>query len=476
MDRIANEQQLRLSECTDQGCAVKLGERLNAEKVIVGKVAKAMGRLVITAQLVDLVQKDVKFTEETDCTEEPASVRAAVKELASRLSSHAPLYAEVKEASGDSALLDAGTGEGLAASQRLKVFRSEVAKDPVTGRPLPEEKKVVGEVEVTHADADAAKVTKVSGNVKTGDYASVEPAAPSGAAPPAPPAAPTPAAPAAAAKPAVFTDPVSGIEFVFVRGDSFVMGDLYGEGTKEETAHTVTVPDSYVGRYEVTVGQFRKFVDDTGHRTDAEKEGWAWAWTGTKWDKVNGRSWRDPGFPQGDRHPVVFVSWNDATAFARWLSQKVGKPYRLPTEAEWEYAARGRSSRRNYWGRETDDACRYANAADQALKKAYGWTPIHECDDGAVNTAPAGSYQPNAFGLYDMMGNAWEWCQDWYGATYFKQSPEQDPRGPATGSYRVRRGGGWHSWPAHVRVTERGRGEPTDRLDDLGFRLWRTGP
>ena len=128
---------------------------------------------------------------------------------------------------------------------------------------------------------------------------------------------------------------VKGMTLVLIRGGTFDMGDTFGDvEADEKPVHSVTVSDFYMGKTEVTVGQFRKFVESTGYKTDAEKQGWAYAWTESGWDKVNGASWRKPGFTQTDNHPVVDVSWNDANEFCKWAN------CRLPTEAEWEYAAR----------------------------------------------------------------------------------------------------------------------------------------
>jgi formylglycine-generating enzyme required for sulfatase activity len=187
------------------------------------------------------------------------------------------------------------------------------------------------------------------------------------------------------------------------------------------------------------------------------------------WGKVKDRSWRNPGFPQTDDHPVVCVSWNDAQAFLHRLSRKPEKTFRLPTEAEWEYAARSGGKRYKYsWGNGSPSG----NIRDEALKRAYPqakgqWQGY---DEGFVYTAPVGSFSPNELGLYDMSGNVWEWCQDWYEQDYYARSPKDNPAGPGSGEYRVVRGGSWSAVPRGVRAANRNRGWPSDRVCGVGFR------
>ena len=191
----------------------------------------------------------------------------------------------------------------------------------------------------------------------------------------------------------------------------------------------------YLGTYHVTRGQFRQFVADTGYKTDAEKgeKPGAWGWDPDKKEfGFNEKySWRNAGFEQTDEHPVVNVSWNDAVAFCKWLSQKEGKTYRLPTEAEWEYACRAGTTTRYYSGDDPETLAKVGNVADAAAKAKFpDWKYTIKANDGYVFTAPVGKFKPNAFGLYDMHGNAWQWCADWYGADYYAKSPADDPTGP----------------------------------------------
>jgi len=287
------------------------------------------------------------------------------------------------------------------------------------------------------------------------------------------PVAPAPAAAAPAARPttgASFTDPATGMEFVFVPGGCYEMGDTFGDGDADEKpVHEVCVGDFHMGKYEVTVGQFRKFVNETDYRTDAEKGDGCYTFTGTEWKKVGDANWRNPGFSQGDDHPVVCVSWNDATAFAGWQTRRSGRSYRLPTEAEWEYAARSGGKRYKYsWGNGSPSG----NIADESAKRKFpNWTIWEGYDDGYVFTAPVGRFAATEQGLHDMTGNVWEWCQDWYGEKYYANSSKNNPNGPDSGQYRVLRGGSWSTKPRHVRAAYRIRDDPDNRNSDYSFRL-----
>jgi formylglycine-generating enzyme required for sulfatase activity len=158
-----------------------------------------------------------------------------------------------------------------------------------------------------------------------------------------------------------------------------------------------------MGKYPVTRGQFAEFIQATGYKP--ARQCFAEVRHGV-WEVTSKANWENPSFEQTDRDPVVCVSWDDAMAYIEWLSQATGKKYRLPSEAEWEYAARAGTTTSRIWGDDPDDACAYANAADRQVKKAYGWKYVVDCDDGYLYTSPVGKFKPNKFGLYDMMGNA----------------------------------------------------------------------
>jgi sulfatase modifying factor 1 len=226
---------------------------------------------------------------------------------------------------------------------------------------------------------------------------------------------------------------------------------LRGEWFEDECpAHQVRITRPfYLGAYEVTVGQFRKFVADAGYKTDAEKDGkggYGWTETVGKVEQEPKYTWRNPGFAQTDEHPVVNVSWNDAVAFCKWLRQKEGQTYRLPTEAEWEYACRAGTTTWYSCGDDPEMLATVGNVADatakEKLSKLQALSYI-AARDGYVFTAPVGRFQPNDFGLYDMHGNVWEYCADRYAAWYYAVSPADDPSGASVGAGRVFRGGGW---------------------------------
>ena len=207
---------------------------------------------------------------------------------------------------------------------------------------------------------------------------------------------------------------------------------------------------------------------------------------GYGWDEAKGTfeqdpkyTWRSPGFPQTDDHPVVNVSWNDAVAFCEWLSQQEGQTYRLPTEAEWEYACRAGQATRYWSGDDPEALAAVGNVADGTAKEKYpNWTYAIKAKDGYVFTAPVGRFRPNAFGLFDMHGNVWEWCADGYDADYYAKSPPADPLNSSQAADRVIRGGSWSSDPRYCRSAYRVRYAPTYRDSNLGFRVARvrSGP
>lgn len=257
--------------------------------------------------------------------------------------------------------------------------------------------------------------------------------------------------PAVASAEAPYIDPSTGMEMILVKGGCFTMGDSTGEGDpNERPVHEACVENFYLGKYEVTNELFRKF--DAKHTSGASE--------GMSLD--------------GDKQPVVNVSWEQAVAFAEWLSQKSGETYRLPTEAEWEYAARAGTRESRFWGNNLDDACKYANVADLTAKKQRPkWTAFF-CDDGHFVTAPVGSFAANGFGFHDSLGNVWEWCEDVYSSEAYTRLPKDSPvyRGP--GEYRVMRGGGWSNGPLGIRSSHRVGLSPEFGHHALGFRLVKT--
>ncbi|MFO1428622.1 MAG: SUMF1/EgtB/PvdO family nonheme iron enzyme [Candidatus Competibacteraceae bacterium] len=271
-------------------------------------------------------------------------------------------------------------------------------------------------------------------------------------------------------------DGTPGPEMVKIRGGRFLMGspaDEKGRGENNERRHEVQVADFAIGKYEVTVGQFKSFVAAAQYKTEAEESGGCYSWTGSEWKQDAGKNWRNPGFSQTDDHPVVCVSWNDAMAYVEWLSKQTGQKYRLPTEAEWEYAARAGTATARYWGDDPDEGCTFANGADQSAKAQFKWTYIMECQDGYAYTAPVGHFRPNAWGLYDMLGNVWEWTCSEYDKDYggAEQRCVSDRK---SSDFRVLRGGSWYGVPSRLRGAARHWDAPHDRHGDGGIRLART--
>jgi len=256
----------------------------------------------------------------------------------------------------------------------------------------------------------------------------------------------------------------------------FAMGDGLAEGdTSELPVHRVRLSPFRLDATAVTNDEFAAFVDATGHVTDAERYGSsavfhlladraadvAGAVPGTPWWlNVRGAAWRSP---EGGRstvagrgdHPVVHVSWRDAAAYAAWAGR------RLPTEAEWEYAARGGLAGKRFpWGDELRDC--------NIFRGSFPHRPA-----GCVGTVAAAAGPPNAYGLRNLVGNVWEWCADWFSATYYAESPRDDPQGPPVGTERVMRGGSYlchDSYCRRYRVSARTSNTPESSAGNLGFR------
>jgi len=206
-----------------------------------------------------------------------------------------------------------------------------------------------------------------------------------------------------------------GIKLVNVSGETFQMGDTFGGSQKKALAHDVTLSDFSISATEITFAQFDRFCDATG----AEKPG-------------------DEGWGRGDR-PVMNITWNDAVDFCEWLSSESNREIRLPTEAEWEYAARsGGKDIRFGNGKDVADPSQINFDGSKEHEKTYS-----RAGESRQETTPTASFAPNDLGLYDMSGNVWEWCGDWLGKDYYQNSPEKDPKGPQTGTFRVIRGGSW---------------------------------
>ncbi len=222
------------------------------------------------------------------------------------------------------------------------------------------------------------------------------------------------------------------MEFVLVKGGCYQMGDGFGDGYADERpVHEVCVNDFFIGKYDVTQGQ---------------------------WKEIMGAN--PSGFKLcGDNCPVENISWNDTQRFIAKLEQRIGKNYRLPTEAEWEYAARSGGKKEKWAGTNSESAL-----------GEYAWFNANSGD----NTHPVGQRKPNGLGLYDMSGNVWEWCQDLYDENYYKYSPKNNPSGPDSGTNRVLRGGSWFNGAGYTRAEKRLSIIPDYRDSNDGFRLVRS--
>jgi uncharacterized protein (TIGR02996 family) len=266
-----------------------------------------------------------------------------------------------------------------------------------------------------------------------------------------------------------------GMHFALIPAGTFWMGSPRNDPDRvyNEPAHPVQITRPFfLGRHTVTVGQFHRFVQEADYRTDAEKDGGGWGWNDADHEFKQDRqyTWKNPGWPQTNDHPVVIVTWNDAVRFCEWLSQREGKQYRLPTEAEWEHACRAGTTTRFFSGDDVDSLKDTANVAEASFRRQYPRADLaKEWDNGYPFTAPVGQFKPNGFGLYDMAGNVWEWCADWYGEDLHR--PAQDPQGPAAGAVRVVRGGSFDDNPTRCRAACRSGADPSQCGGNVGFRV-----
>ena len=237
---------------------------------------------------------------------------------------------------------------------------------------------------------------------------------------------------------------------VLVPAGPFEMGSATG-GEFERPVHTVTLENFWIDQSPVTNAEFATFVDSTGWITSAERAGSAWGYRDGHFAEVAGLCWRAYATQERQDHPVILVSWEDAASFAAWAGK------RLPTEAEWEKAARGGIEGTLYpWGSEEP------TPSDAIFARAPADFPP---------TSPKRNHIPNGYGLYDMVGNVWQWCSDWYSGDYYEQSPRHNPTGPTSGTLRVRRGASWNIIQTfRLRCANRGAVRPDTAVPNTGFR------
>ena len=275
-----------------------------------------------------------------------------------------------------------------------------------------------------------------------------------------------------------FRDRAWSPELVVIPAGRFVMGSTEAETVREKRAPALAAYERpshevifsaplAVGKYHVTVGEFDRFVKATGRAVfdgcNVDDRG--------KWSLQAKHSYRDPLFPQTDRHPAVCVTWDDAVAYAAWLSAETGHRYRLLRETEWEYAARGGTATARWWGDDSAGICLYANGADQSFNRANPGDAQANlaCDDGYAGTNPVDRFTANPFGLHDMLGNAWQWLGECFRERYDAPPPDE-----ARCGRRVIRGGSWHNSPSVLRAASRYWLLPNNRSSSIGFRVARS--
>ena len=266
------------------------------------------------------------------------------------------------------------------------------------------------------------------------------------------------------------------LETAWVPAGSFLMGSADTEPDRqahEGPQRTVTLTRGFwMARHEVTVGQFSRFMHETAYTTSAERAGGAWTIdTNGKREWREGMNWLKAGFPQNLYHPVLCVSWEDAQAFCAWLVKTTGRAFRLPTEAEWEYACRAGEGGAFNWGGAAASGRGWLNGADLSMQRRYRSWVIFPFDDASVNTAPVGSFRANRLGLFDMHGNVWEWCEDSYAPDYYATGPAENPVNREASSTRVVRGGSWLWYPGACRNATRMSYAPDYAMNDIGFRV-----
>lgn len=259
-------------------------------------------------------------------------------------------------------------------------------------------------------------------------------------------------------------------EMIVLPSGSVQVGAPYREGGDDEgPVHNVIISKPFaIAKYETTKFEFAMFVEDTKYSMDFSCRYLA----AVGWEE--GVSWRNPGFQQSNRDPVVCVNWDDARAYIAWMSKKTGHTYRLPSEAEWQYASRAGGTGRYFFGDSTELLCEYGNGVDASSE--FKWQN-KSCKDGyGARTAPVGSYLPNNFGLYDTIGNVWEWVEDCSNDNYVGAPVDGSSWNTGDCSNRGTRGGSWLNDPRFLRSAHRNRLFKLYRKYNTGFRVARNIP
>ncbi len=257
----------------------------------------------------------------------------------------------------------------------------------------------------------------------------------------------------------------SKLIFVKIPGGKIQLGDMKGQ-KDERPRISVNISEFYIQDSEVTKELFQWYINESGATIKPGCQVYKKQWVFSKH-----ASWIDPGYQQAMDHPVVCVSWQEVINFTEWLSIKLQGTFRLPTEAEWEYAARAGSPDRYYWGKNPKGLCDHSNASDRQTLKRFPTFKSNDCDDGYLETAPVRQFKPNPHGLYDIYGNVWEWIQDCWNSHY-NHTP-LDGSASKTGDCHLRgfRGGAWGDNPNFARSGLRNRTAKETGKDDVGFRM-----
>ena len=270
---------------------------------------------------------------------------------------------------------------------------------------------------------------------------------------------------------------------IYIPSGCFQMGSPKTEVERgaDEALHRVCIKGFKLAEYEITIAEFDRFIDATHFITDAERntgESGCWSYqkeSETPWNWWPGTNWKLPirNLALTANAPVTCVSFYDAMAYIRWLNQETGQEYRLPTEAEWEYAARAGTATARFWGNNPDIACSYANVADLTSSGFAHWPRPHNCVDGYFFTATIGALHANKFGLHDMLGNVWEWTCSLYEEKYTGAEQVCADIKPDSAAFIAIRGGGWNADAPRVRAAYRNWGLAWSRQANQGFRLVR---
>lgn len=285
----------------------------------------------------------------------------------------------------------------------------------------------------------------------------------------------SPGAPSSTTWAKTFRDCANCPQMIVIPAGEFIMGSPASEEGRfgeEAPLHRVIIEQPFaLGIYEVTRAEFFEFVKATNYKSRGCNY-----WMGKEWSFSQSKDWANPGFDQSDRHPVTCVSWNDAQAYVHWLSSRTGQRYRLPSEAEWEYAARAGTATARYWGNDASAACLHANGADLTTREVLPVFPewaVAQCRDGFVYTAPVGTFQPNQFGLHDMLGNVMEWTEDCWNGRYTESETKSLAQKSGDCTCHVLRGSSWGNKPSLLRSAYRYRRPSEERYSIFGFRVAR---